>query len=30
MEALVGNLIEAYRESINGLDWMGEATKRRR
>ncbi|MFE4542867.1 M13 family metallopeptidase [Arthrobacter sp. NPDC056727] len=27
MQTLVGNLIEAYRESINGLDWMGEDTK---
>jgi predicted metalloendopeptidase len=27
MEALVGNLLEAYRQSINGLDWMGEGTK---
>ena len=27
MRSLVGNLIEAYRESINGLAWMGEETK---
>ena len=27
MESLVANLIEAYRESITGLDWMGEDTK---
>ncbi|MHB1491554.1 MAG: M13 family metallopeptidase, partial [Cellulomonas sp.] len=27
MEVLVANLIEAYRESITALDWMGEATK---
>ncbi|GHG44051.1 putative zinc metalloprotease [Flavimobilis marinus] len=27
MEELVANLIEAYRESITGLDWMGEDTK---
>jgi len=27
MESLVGNLIEAYRESITGLAWMGEDTK---
>jgi len=27
MESLVANLIEAYRESISGLDWMGEDTK---
>ncbi len=27
MEALVGNLIAAYRESISSLDWMSEATK---
>ena len=27
MQTLVANLIEAYRESINGLAWMGEATK---
>lgn len=27
MQTLVANLIEAYRESITGLDWMGEATK---
>ncbi|MCI9869351.1 peptidase M13 [Arthrobacter humicola] len=27
MQTLVANLIEAYRESITGLTWMGEATK---
>jgi len=27
MRVLVGNLIEAYRESITGLSWMGEETK---
>jgi putative endopeptidase len=27
MRALVGNLIEAYRESITGLAWMGAETK---
>ena len=27
METLVANLIEAYRESITGLAWMGEDTK---
>ncbi|WP_255768971.1 M13 family metallopeptidase [Pseudarthrobacter sulfonivorans] len=27
MQTLVANLIEAYRQSITGLDWMGEATK---
>ncbi len=27
MQTLVANLIEAYRNSINGLAWMGEATK---
>lgn len=27
MRLLVGNLIEAYRESITGLSWMGEDTK---
>ncbi|MEW4570717.1 M13 family metallopeptidase [Tautonia sp. JC769] len=27
MEELVANLIEAYRQGINGLDWMGEETK---
>ena len=27
MRALVDNLIEAYRGSITGLDWMGEETK---
>ena len=30
MQTLVANLIEAYRESITGLDWMGEDTKPRR
>ncbi|MDO4791045.1 MAG: M13-type metalloendopeptidase [Buchananella hordeovulneris] len=29
MQELVSNLIEAYRESISGLDWMGEETKAR-
>lgn len=29
MEDLVGRLLEAYRVSIKGLDWMGEATKAR-
>lgn len=29
MEDLVGRLLEAYRVSITGLDWMGEATKAR-
>nr|WP_315256619.1 M13-type metalloendopeptidase [uncultured Duganella sp.] len=28
MEALVKNLLEAYRESINTLDWMGAETKK--
>ncbi|MDQ0619022.1 M13 family metallopeptidase [Arthrobacter globiformis] len=27
MQTLVGNLIEAYRQSISGLEWMGEDTK---
>lgn len=27
MQALVANLIEAYRQSITGVGWMGEATK---
>jgi putative endopeptidase len=27
MEVLVGHLVEAYRESISGLDWMGEETR---
>lgn len=27
MQSLVSNLIEAYRESITGLGWMGEATR---
>jgi putative endopeptidase len=29
MERLVANLVAAYRESISGLDWMGEATRQR-
>ena len=29
MDALVGNLIEAYRQSIRTLDWMGEKTRER-
>ena len=29
MDVLVGNLVEAYRQSILGLDWMGEGTKQR-
>ncbi|UYM04347.1 M13 family metallopeptidase [Solicola gregarius] len=29
MDELIGNLIEAYRESINGLDWMGEDTRKK-
>ncbi len=29
METLVGHLIDAYRESIAQLDWMGEATRTR-
>jgi putative endopeptidase len=29
MERLVANLVEAYRESITSLDWMGEATRER-
>jgi len=29
MEELVANLVEAYRSSITGLDWMGEETKTR-
>lgn len=28
METLVSNLIEAYRESISSLSWMGEETKK--
>ena len=28
MEALVANLLEAYRESIDTLDWMSPATKK--
>ena len=27
MDELVTNLVEAYRESISGLDWMGEETR---
>ena len=27
MQTLVANLIEAYRQSISGLEWMGEDTK---
>jgi putative endopeptidase len=29
MDDLVANLIEAYRRSITGLDWMSDETKRR-
>jgi len=29
MDELVADLIEAYRRSITGLEWMGEATRRR-
>lgn len=29
MTALVDNLIEAYRASINNLDWMGDATRQK-
>jgi putative endopeptidase len=29
MDVLVANLIEAYRQSIATLEWMGEATRRR-
>ena len=29
VEALVANLVAAYREAINGLTWMGEATRAR-
>jgi putative endopeptidase len=29
MDALVANLIEAYRESIHSLSWMGDDTKKR-
>ncbi|MFP3467313.1 M13 family metallopeptidase [Leifsonia sp. SIMBA_070] len=29
MDALVANLIEAYRQSIRTLDWMGEQTRER-
>ena len=27
MDDLVGNLVEAYRESITGLEWMGDETR---
>ncbi|WP_401000291.1 M13 family metallopeptidase [Agromyces sp. GXQ0307] len=27
MDELVANLVEAYRDSITGLDWMGEETR---
>jgi putative endopeptidase len=27
MDVLVANLVEAYRDSINSLDWMGEDTR---
>lgn len=27
MDELVANLVEAYRQSITGLDWMGEETR---
>ncbi|MGB8197522.1 MAG: M13-type metalloendopeptidase [Acidimicrobiales bacterium] len=29
MDALVANLIEAYRQSITSLEWMSEATRKR-
>jgi len=29
VDALVANLLEAYRQSISKLDWMGAATRRR-
>ncbi len=29
MDELVAHLVEAYRQSIQALDWMGEETKRR-
>ncbi|MGW9166242.1 M13 family metallopeptidase [Agromyces sp. NPDC055658] len=29
MDELVANLVAAYRESIEGLDWMGKATKKK-
>ncbi|SFA72931.1 M13 family metallopeptidase [Cellulomonas marina] len=29
MEVLVAHLVEAYRRSITGLDWMGEETRQR-
>ncbi|MBT8064138.1 MAG: M13 family metallopeptidase [Gammaproteobacteria bacterium] len=27
METMIANLVEAYRQSINGLDWMSDETK---
>lgn len=27
MDVLVGNLVQAYRDSIGALDWLGEATR---
>jgi putative endopeptidase len=29
MDVLVANLVEAYRQSITALEWMGEATRQR-
>jgi putative endopeptidase len=29
MDVLVANLVEAYRQSITNLEWMGEATRQR-
>ena len=29
MDVLVANLVEAYRQSISNLEWMGEATRQR-
>ena len=29
MDVLVANLVEAYRQSIATLEWMGEATRQR-
>ncbi|MDN5856370.1 MAG: peptidase M13, partial [Actinomycetia bacterium] len=29
MDELIANLVEAYRDSINALDWMGEATRKK-
>ena len=29
MDVLVANLVEAYRQSITGLEWMGQATRAR-